>query len=126
MDMDRLILQRDFLGFIELCELCELLGASRLKLLPKGRSFPVWCFFYIVPLDPGLQGGDCGVLSVQGQKYSGLFVMPIWVYILQSEIQVVITADIRAIQNAACDNTTIFLISFERPWRDSKAPASPY
>jgi hypothetical protein len=31
----------------------------------KGRSFPAWCFLYIVPLDPALKGGDYGVLSGQ-------------------------------------------------------------
>jgi hypothetical protein len=31
-----------------------------------GRSFPAWCFLHrIVPLDPALKGGDCGVLSGQ-------------------------------------------------------------
>ena len=33
---------------------------------PKGRSFPVRCFLYIVPLGSALKGGACGALS--GQK----------------------------------------------------------
>jgi hypothetical protein len=35
------------------------------KLRLKWRSFPAWCFLYVVPLDPALKGGDHGVLSGQ-------------------------------------------------------------
>jgi hypothetical protein len=39
---------------------------SELKLSAlKGRAFRHGGFLYIVPLDPALEGGDCGVLSVQ-------------------------------------------------------------
>ena len=46
--------------------LCQVLNRQDIRhfglisikaLRPKGRSFPAWCFLYVVPLDPALRGG---------------------------------------------------------------------
>jgi hypothetical protein len=48
----------------------SLLSDARIKALrPKGRSFPARFFFYIVPFDPALKGGDYGVLSGQRESF---------------------------------------------------------